>query len=100
PEHRGRAFGLHATLDTTGAILGPLVAFGMLALWPGNYRRVFAATVIPGVLSLLVLIYFVRATRRRPAPPQPLARTARELGAPFHRFVFADTLFQLGNSSM
>lgn len=97
---RGRAFGLHRALDTLGAAIGPLVAFALLARWPGDYRRVFAATVIPGVLSVLVLILFVRSIPRAlgaaGARPQP----SGDLGAPFRKFVFADTVFQLGNSSM
>lgn len=100
PGQRGRAFGLHRALDTLGAAIGPLVAFAMLAVWPGDYRRIFAATLIPGALSLIALIWFVRSVRRVPAASRPLAATVRELGSPFRRFVIADTVFQLGNSSM
>src|SRR5690606_11519685 len=38
PEACGRAFGLHRAMDTAGAMLVPLVAFGVLALAPGDYR--------------------------------------------------------------
>ena len=63
-EQRGRAYGLHRALDTTGAVIGPLVAFAMLNAWPGNYRRIFIASAIPGALALLVLGLIVRARRR------------------------------------
>ncbi|MEO5618385.1 MAG: MFS transporter [Candidatus Eisenbacteria bacterium] len=100
PDQRGRAFGLHRALDTLGAAIGPLVAFAMLAAWPGDYRRIFAASVIPGALSLITLVWFVRSVRHVPTQGRPLAATLRGLGSPFRRFVIADTVFQLGNSSM
>ena len=96
---RGRAFGLHRALDTTGAAIGPLVAFFLLTRWPGDYRRIFAATVIPGVLSVLVLVFFVRPVPRG-AHAAKRAGGGGPLGGAFRRFVIADTVFQLGNSSL
>jgi MFS family permease len=100
PDQRGKAYGLHRALDTTGAVIGPLVAFAMLNAWPGNYRRIFIASALPGALALLVLGLVVRSRRRAPTPSRPLAQTVRSLGTPFRRFVMADAVFQLGNSSM
>jgi MFS family permease len=71
----------------------------MLAAWPGHYRRIFAASVIPGALALVALAVLVRAPRRAPAP-RSLGSSMRSLGDPLRRFVIADTVFQLGNSSM
>ena len=99
-EQRGRAFGLHRALDTTGAAIGPLVAFFMLSRWPHDYRRIFAATVVPGVLSVLVLLFFVRSVARVSRPARAHDAGTAPLGAPFRRFVIADTVFQLGNSSL
>ncbi len=100
PEVRGRAFGLHRGLDTLGAAIGPLVAYAMLRAWPGDYRRIFASSAIPGLLGVLVLALFVRAARHPRAATAPLAGTVRALGSPFHRFLLVDGVFQLGNSSM
>jgi MFS family permease len=100
PEVRGRAFGLHRGLDTLGAAIGPLVAYAMLRAWPGDYRRIFASSAIPGALGVLVLALFVRAARHARAAPAPLAGAVRSLGGPFRRFVLVDGVFQLGNSSM
>lgn len=99
-EQRGRAFGLHRALDTTGAAIGPLVAFFMLSRWPHDYRRIFAATVVPGVISVLVLVFFVRSVARSPRPARARDEGVTPLGGPFRRFVIADTVFQLGNSSL
>ena len=40
----GRAFGVHRALDTVGAMLGPLVAFALLAIVPGGYDVVFVTS--------------------------------------------------------
>ncbi|HKK06220.1 MAG TPA: MFS transporter [Gammaproteobacteria bacterium] len=66
---RGRAFGLHRSMDHAGAMLGPLVASALLA-WGLGMREVFLASVIPGVLAVAVLIAGVREVRQ-PAPQTP-----------------------------
>src|SRR5262249_16056464 len=40
PEQLGMAFGVHRALDTMGAMIGPLLAFGLLALAPGAFDSV------------------------------------------------------------
>src|SRR5262249_22370723 len=40
-EELGTAFGVHRALDTAGAMIGPLVAFGLLALTPGAFDAIF-----------------------------------------------------------
>jgi MFS family permease len=60
PEHRAYAFGFHRSMDNAGAVLGPLVAMGLLALRPGDIRFVFAMTLVPGILSVLAVAFGVR----------------------------------------
>jgi MFS family permease len=98
--HRGRAFGFHRAMDTTGAAIGPLVAFALLSVHPDQLRRIFTISLIPGVLAVLVVAWFVRAPRREAAPRRSAAVEWRTLGAPLKRFMCVDGLFQLGNSSM
>jgi len=100
PRFLGRAFGFHRGMDTLGAALGPLVAFALLRRNPDDLRRVFAISVVPGALAVLVLLAVVRAPRRTAQPPRPLAGVWSAFGAPFRRFLVADGVFQLGNSSM
>jgi len=61
----GRAFGVHRALDTAGALLGPLIAFGLLALLPGGYDAVFTVSFCLGAIGVLVLVFFVRQPGRR-----------------------------------
>ena len=53
---RGRAFGFHRALDNGGAILGPLLAFALLQ-WGLDMEHVFMASVIPGALLILLLMF-------------------------------------------
>ncbi len=55
----GKAFGIHRSLDQMGAILGPLFAFFILQLF-GNIQYIFLFSIIPGILSLFVLAYYVK----------------------------------------
>src|SRR5207248_11078282 len=49
-ELRGRAFGLQRGMDHAGAVLGPLVAWWLLAAGSANVRTVVGASIAPGVL--------------------------------------------------
>ncbi|MCW8444156.1 MFS transporter [Fluoribacter gormanii] len=56
---RGSSFGLRQALDTIGAVLGPLLATGLILFFANNFRAVFWVAVIPGILSVLLLIFLV-----------------------------------------
>ena len=55
----GKAFGIHRTLDQIGAVIGPLFAFLILELFQ-NIQYIFLLSIVPGIISLFILIYFVR----------------------------------------
>ena len=59
-ENRGAAFGLHRTLDQAGAILGPLLASGLLIFLGYTIRDVFLLSIVPGLAALMILIFFVK----------------------------------------
>jgi len=68
-EHLGKAFGVHRTLDQSGAIVGPILT-SMLILFVGiGIREVFWLSFIPGLIALVILLIFVRETagKRRQA---------------------------------
>ena len=72
-EHgRGRAFGFQRTLDHTGAMLGPLLAF-ILLRWGMTMEHVFMASVIPGA-ALILLLAFGLQTPPSVKPEHPPAR--------------------------
>ena len=60
PETLGRSFGVHRALDTVGAFLGPLVAFGLLLANPGRYDTVFVASFCVAAFAVVMLALLVR----------------------------------------
>lgn len=72
---RGKGFAVHEAMDQVGAITGPLVVAGMLALTHVNYLPTFAVLAIPGAAAL-ILLFWLR--RRVPHPEQYEGRTATE----------------------
>lgn len=60
PHLRGAAFGLHQSLDTVGAFLGPLLAVCLMLLWTNDFRAVFWVAVIPGLMAVTLLLFGVR----------------------------------------
>lgn len=104
PERRGRVFGFHRAMDTLGAILGPLAALAILALAPERYRLLFGLAAVPAVLSVVILVVFVRDRGRTEAPAvstvgNRTVRGVRGLGKPFWRLLAVVAVFTLGNSS-
>ena len=70
PATRGRVFGFERAMDHTGAVVGPLVATAILFFAPGEYRLVFALTLLPGAIAVAVLFLVPE-----PAAPGPLRGT-------------------------
>jgi MFS family permease len=61
---RGAAYGLRQSLDTVGAVVGPLLAVVLMIAFAGDMRAVFAVAVIPAALAVVVLLAFVREPAR------------------------------------
>src|SRR5204862_46903 len=61
-ELRGRAFGLQRGMDHAGAVLGPILAWWLLAPGGGsaNVRAVIGWSIVPGVLVLVLAAWAVR----------------------------------------
>ncbi|WUV84633.1 MFS transporter [Streptomyces sp. NBC_01476] len=69
PESRGRAFGVHRAMDTTGALLGPLVAFLILRQAADGYDAVFTVSFCVAAVGVVVLLLFVPSRARESVPP-------------------------------
>ncbi|HTW57748.1 MAG TPA: MFS transporter [Terriglobales bacterium] len=104
-ERLGSAYGLIQSMDSAGAIAGPLAALVLLVHF--GLRSVFWAAAVPGALAVLVAWFGVRETRREPAisargakdDNTPLALKPIALPSSFYLVLVAVTLFSLGNSS-
>ena len=97
-ELRGRAFGFHRAADTLGAVAGPAVALGLLAVFSDNFRLIFMLSVIPAVAGV-ALIAFVKERPPAPAVAEPTRAAWRKMGGGFYVFLGVSLLFALGNSS-
>jgi len=104
--HRGLAFGFHRAADTGGAMLGLLIALGVV--WVAQSaavelgRRTFQIVVLVSLVPALLAVFSlavgakdVPVTRQRERP----AITFKGLGRPFLAFMAIVGLFDLGNSS-
>jgi MFS family permease len=92
----GRAFGLHRAADTVGAVMGPLIALGLLAVHWG-YRGIFLMSLIPGGLAVLIALFMVREPSLRPGHGIGFRQSLMALPRDFRRFVAAAGVFGLGN---
>lgn len=54
----GKAFGIHRTLDQTGAIAGPIAAYALLQFF--DVRDIFILSLIPGIIAIIILVFFVK----------------------------------------
>lgn len=98
PSQRAYAFGFHRGMDNLGAFLGPLLATAILWARPDDLRTVFAATLIPGALSVLVLSFGVRETDEV-APPRAKPDEVETTPPAFKRYLAVLGVFSLANAS-
>ncbi len=54
PQPKGTVFGFHRSMDTVGAVLGPIAALVYLAYHPGNYKALFIIAFFPGLLAIAI----------------------------------------------
>jgi MFS family permease len=52
PEHKGKVFGFHRSMDTVGAAIGPILALIFLWLYPGEYKWMFIIAFFPGLVAI------------------------------------------------
>ncbi len=71
---RGGAYGLRQSLDTIGGFAGPILAVALMAALHDNFRRVFWLALIPGLISVLVLIVAVQEPAHEASAAAPPLR--------------------------
>jgi MFS family permease len=110
---RGKGFGLHRAMDTTGAVIGLSIAAVIIYSVHGwglelslkTYRWLVLVGIVPAVLAVLVLLIFVRDSGNKPASginyPRRYSwqRLTSGFDTRFKIFLAIMALFTLGNSS-
>jgi MFS family permease len=106
--HRGLAFGLHRAGDTAGALVGLLVAFGVIWVWQGSslnlarsaFQTVVLFSIIPAALAVLILAVGVKDMPTQSSASHRVPNLSlKGFEIPFKRFLVVIILFTLGNSS-
>ena len=100
-EQRPSAYGLRQSLDSIGAILGPLLAIALMAAWSDDVRSVFMVSAIPAALAVALLALGVSEPNAAPksAKPPPPRVAWRQLDAKFWSVVVVGGLFSLARFS-
>ncbi|MDD2653416.1 MAG: MFS transporter [Sulfurimonas sp.] len=92
----GFVFGFHKMMDGAGALVGSLSAFGLL-WWLGEsedtFRTIFALSIIPGIISMLILVFIITDVPFTPTPMKRFRPSA--LPVQFYFLVAFQTLFSL-----
>jgi len=105
-DKRGRVYGFHRAMDHAGAVAGPLVASLYLYFYPEAYRSLFAWTLAPGIIVVLILLRVPDpGGQRRATSDERLtirdrpATSDQRLSTSFFRAITVIVIFSLGNAS-
>ena len=96
---RGFSFGLHKALDKAGAVVGPFLAYLVLERWgstSGTFSWLFAAALIPAVLAVAVLGFFVKEPAVEARRRVSVRETLQALGPRYRNYLAATAVFSLG----
>jgi MFS family permease len=95
---RGKVFGFHRTMDTLGAVIGPLIGLIGYQLLDQQIAPLLYVAIIPAVLSVLLIALVREKPRIGPRPPrQPIMAGVRELPRRFWRVTAVVVGFGLVN---
>lgn len=93
----GKTFGIHRTLDQLGAIVGPLLASSLIFLLGVTVREIFWLSFIPGIMGLIVLVFFVKEkVSKSTAQTKILQGVKTALNRKFSMLLVVVGLFSIG----
>ena len=98
PDQRGLAFGFHRAMDNAGAVVGPLIAAGLLALGL-SLRHVLLCAFVPAAIVIWLTLAVPDPDRASAPKAAPFTWNLREFPPEFRRYLIVLALFMLGNSS-
>jgi len=104
PQFRGRAFGFHKSMDSTGAVIGPILILPVLiaasTVTTGTYRLIFLLSALPALLAVLVILLFVRDREvQSTGKVGQFFKEMRQLGRPFYLLLIVVVTFYIGEIS-
>lgn len=104
PKTKGKVFGFHRSMDTLGAVLGPIAALVFLYFRPNDYKTLFLIAFLPGIAAVLSTLLIKDKKKIQPIVkvPTPFFSFLKywKLSPPMYRKVVIGLLiFALFNSS-
>jgi len=94
----GKTFGFQKAMDNSGAIVGPLIAFLLLSIFPLNYSYIFLLATIPAILGVLTIIIFIKEAKAEKKETTNKI-SLKLLPKKFYFFLIIIFVFTLGNSA-
>jgi MFS family permease len=102
-QHTGKVFGFHRALDTTGAVIGPVVALWYLNNHPGDYKNIFLYAFFPAFFGILLMFLVKEKSKVR----EPVTRIGffsylkywKSASVEYRKIVTGLMIFALVNSS-
>ncbi len=98
-QQRGRNFGFHRTMDSLGAVVGPLLSILLLKLLHDNYRQLFLIAFIPALVGVLLILFFIKEEKKKPLGVNGLKFEWAKTNASYKIFLLISFIFAIGNSS-
>lgn len=103
PETYGRAFGFERSMDSLGAVIGPLIALALIASLGAPVKRamrlLFLLTLVPGVIAGLLIALLVREKPHEAQPNLRLWTSITSLPQSFRKFLLGVGIAGIGDYS-
>ncbi len=104
PQTKGKVFGFHRSMDTLGAVLGPLLALLYLHHNPNDYKTLFYIAFLPGLLAIIASLLLrdkptTADNRKSPVSLFSFLHYWKESPAAYKKLVIGLLAFALFNSS-
>lgn len=104
PQTKGQVFGFHRSMDTLGAVIGPLLALIYLIYYPSDYKTLFIVAFFPGIIAIAFTFFIKEKKKEVPAQKARVGlldfiKYWKESPAIYRKLVGALLVFTLFNSS-
>lgn len=95
--NRGLSFGVHKALDKSGAVIGPLLAYGVLSYFGqggGTFATLFQIALIPAVIAIIILI-LIKEKPAKPVKTENIFASYKNTSKGFKHYLTAAGIFSL-----
>ncbi|HUM88928.1 MAG TPA: MFS transporter, partial [Prolixibacteraceae bacterium] len=104
PKTKGKVFGFHRSMDTLGAVIGPLLALIYLYFNPNEYKTLIFVAFVPGLLAVFASLFLKEKKKPVNIPRQRVSflsflRYWKESSGAYKKLIVGLLVFALFNSS-